>query len=534
METVENAKDTLEIDTKEQKSTETEETQESNDHEDTHTQLNDTSCNTSSTNLHAGKNQFNLDITHELSSATRQIACYGVNLFSEGIHFTKEILYKQQQNIQISSGDIDSNYEMIDEELKNIIPTDTDHIDGQIFLMKSDTRIQNRMTGLLMQIGIELPIQNWSWFDLLVTGILKCGTIKLINYIDRDLIGKLLLGLCWVIPPFIKHFFDTNISAYVSNIVIQTHAFICLLMIMFGIYDIISSLNKYDWKTSWLFSLILITFSVFFYLLFYSQNVFNALLCVVMIPLCWRFIRIKGGLLENTIHFALHNKKKLKEIYAKQYEQELYMNETEYVVDRVYDITDNVLSKKRKRRRCAFCALLLLWICFVLKFYGHVNHMMDGVDVFPLNYNNKIEDNVVAVETESVCSEEDVLCLWIVNQINLPQYLDIFREHGFESMELICSVNEDNLKVMEIVKQAHINLFLKFTKRTQCMLIYEDNLKVMEIVKQAHINLFLKFTKRTQCMLIYEDDAPKSDGMCDVKVPEQVLQGLNSNNTFIQ
>ena len=114
--------------------------------------------------------------------------------------------------------------------------------------MKSDTRIQNRIVGLLISIGIEVPIRDWTWFDILITGVLKCGTIKVINYFDTDLIGKILLGLCWIVPPFINHFFDENIDRFVSPIVIQIHAFCCLLMAIYAIYDVLTSLNQYDWK----------------------------------------------------------------------------------------------------------------------------------------------------------------------------------------------------------------------------------------------------------------------------------------------
>ena len=46
--------------------------------------------------------------------------------------------------------------------------------------------------------------------------------------------------------------------------------------------------------------------------------------------------------------------------------------------------------------------------------------------------------------------------------------MDIFREHGFDNMDLICSINEKNLELMGIYKQGHINSFTKFVKSDAC------------------------------------------------------------------
>ena len=244
----------------------------------------------------AGHNEFNLDI----SSATKQIASYGVHLFREGIERTKQMMLAEH-SAYAHSADISGDYEMIDNSLSRLIPEDTTHADGQQLLMRSDLRLRDRVLVLLIRIGIELPIRDWSWFDLFLTGLLKCGTIKIINYIDRDLIGKVLLGLCWVIPPFIhvctctrdapfanfirfcvicfieqhfplfffQHFFDANVERFVSKLVIQLHASCCLLMVVYGVYDVLTSFSKYDWKKSLLFSSILMALSTAYYLLFY-------------------------------------------------------------------------------------------------------------------------------------------------------------------------------------------------------------------------------------------------------------------------
>ena len=413
----------------------------------------------------AGTNEFNINITKQIASLSR----YGLDIFSESMEFTKQFLTKQEQ---IKYKEISKDYEIIDDSLKHMIPTDIDHNHGQILLMKSDTRIQNRITGLLISIGIELPIRDWSWFDILITGILKCGTIKIINYIDRDLIGKILLGLCWVIPPFITHFFDDSIDRFVSNIVIQIHSFVCLLMTLFGIYDIVTSLNKYDWKKSLLFSSILILFSLTFYLLFYSQNILNSLLCVVVIPFCWRFIRNKSNLNGYCGERAV-DKKRLKEIYTKQCDQELYMNECEYVVDRVHEITMEVLVRRRRRRWCSFCSLLVLWICFVLKFFGHLQYMTSQWNLNGFAVDDKrMEDARDGMDCDE--NDDDFLCIWLSDEVKLMEYFDVLREHGFDNMELICSLNYDNLRAMQICKQAHINLIIKYTKSKQCQSVQLD------------------------------------------------------------
>ena len=181
----------------------------------------------------AGKGEFNMNLSKELSDVTFQLACYGLVLFKDGIDYTRKILVSEQKRISDPNKEIDGNYEIIDDSLKHLIPNDIEHYEGQVLLMKSDTRIQERIVALLISIGIELPIKDWSWFDIFITGLLKCGTIKIINYIDRDLIGKILLGLCWIIPPFIAHFFDANINQFVSSIVIQIHSTICFLMSVF-------------------------------------------------------------------------------------------------------------------------------------------------------------------------------------------------------------------------------------------------------------------------------------------------------------
>ena len=166
------------------------------------------------------------------------------------------------------------------------------------------------------------------------------------------------MGLCWIIPPFIAHFFDKNIDKFVWNIIIQIHSNICLLMILYAIYDIVTSFNKYDWKKSLLFSIILIMFAASYYLLFYSQNVFNALLGVIAIPFCWIFIKRKGGLTRSEIKdkSLLFDEEKLKEIYKKLYDQELYMDETDYVIPKIYEIIQQVFKRKKQRRYCSFCS----------------------------------------------------------------------------------------------------------------------------------------------------------------------------------
>ena len=186
----------------------------------------------------------------------------------------------------------------------------------------------------------------------------------------------------------------------------------------------------------------------------------------MVIPFCWRFIRSKSNL-NGYYGEGMVDKKRLKEIYTKQCDQELYMNECEYVVDRVHEITMEVLVKRRRRRWCSFCSLMVLWICFVLKFVGHLQYMTSQWNLNGFAVGDKLmRDAEDATDCDG--NEDDFLCNWLTNEVTLMEYLDVFREHGFDNVNLICSMNYDNLKAMQIYKQAHINLVIKYTKGKQC------------------------------------------------------------------
>ena len=416
------------------------------------------------TQITAGHGEFfNTNMMREeISTATHHITSCGIQLFRDGVERTKQLLIQEHHEI---GKEIDPNYEIIDQSEAQQIPTDTVHAEGQRLLMESDQRIQSRITALLIFIGLELPVQDWSWFDLVITGLLKCGTIKMINCIDRDLIGKILLGLCWILPPFIGHFFDPDIEHLVSSTVIQIHSNCCLLMVLFAVYDTVTSATHYDWKRALLSSLFLVAFSAVFYVLFYSQNVFNAILCVVAIPYFWRLDSANDGM-------EMRDRASLKKIYSTHCQsKELYPDEVEFVAQRVFEITEEVLRKKKRRKRWTFGSMMVLWTCFVFKCCGHIQSMMPMYAPFE---NATAADPGTKEELRggnggNECDEGDVLCQWLLEEMKLNEYVDVFRDHGFDSMQLICSLDRSNLDAMGIYKQGHVNVLIQFTSSPRCI-----------------------------------------------------------------
>ena len=47
----------------------------------------------------AGKGEFNMNLSKELSDVTFQLACYGLVLFKDGIDYTRKILVSEQKRI---------------------------------------------------------------------------------------------------------------------------------------------------------------------------------------------------------------------------------------------------------------------------------------------------------------------------------------------------------------------------------------------------------------------------------------------------
>ena len=76
--------------------------------------------------ISAGRNEFNVNITQQLASVGR----YGLNIFNESMEYTKQLLMKQEE---MQYKEISKDYEIINNDsLKHMIPTDIDHIQGQI------------------------------------------------------------------------------------------------------------------------------------------------------------------------------------------------------------------------------------------------------------------------------------------------------------------------------------------------------------------------------------------------------------------
>ena len=63
-------------------------------------------------------------------------------------------------------------------------------------------------------------------------------------------------------------------------------------------------------------------------------------------------LMVEGQLINlNGINRTVYDKEKLKSLYIEQCAQELYINECEYVIDRVYEIMTEVFAKRKKRGR---------------------------------------------------------------------------------------------------------------------------------------------------------------------------------------
>ena len=67
------------------------------------------------------------------------------------------------------------------------------------------------------------------------------------------------------------------------------------------------------------------------------------------------------------------------------------------------------------------------------------------------------------------------VCEWLKYEMRLDEYVDVFYFHGFDTMDIICTITESNLNAMNIYKQGHVNKFLQYRK--DCCLHNSDNRK---------------------------------------------------------
>ena len=62
-------------------------------------------------------------------------------------------------------------------------------------------------------------------------------------------------------------------------------------------------------------------------------------------------------------------------------------------------------------------------------------------------------------------TEEEKVKKWLENTVKLPQYYQVFMEQGFEDLESIGHVTENNLKEMGIDKIGHRNKIIRYSRQ---------------------------------------------------------------------
>ena len=332
-------------------------------------------------------------------------------------------------------------------ESKSIMFNTMDQIMHFVKLQDKDYR----KIKILQRCKINIPIQERSKWELAWKGFLA-GTIFVVAQkagINQDSVSKILLGIFWILPPFIAHFFNQNVQQFTPDIIIECHSFICLLMVMYSMYIISISWNKYQWKYSLLFAFILAMLGGIYYVCFYSFNIWVNIFCIITMPICWlRLYHIQVTVSET--------EKELNILYDDEYYGTVCDDELKKeVIQLVLDELKHIKGQKFWRQSMVSIFFIALCICFSFKIYGRFTY--SNYKGWGMNYSNKLE-----VDCDNF--DDDFVCLWMKNELKLPQYIHVLDFNGFDNMELVCTINEDNLRNMGIDKQGHINKILKYTK----------------------------------------------------------------------
>ena len=70
---------------------------------------------------------------------------------------------------------------------------------------------------------------------------------------------------------------------------------------------------------------------------------------------------------------------------------------------------------------------------------------------------------------EATASEESQVKEWLTNEVKLPQYFEALKDDGFDDMESVQDVTEDDLKAIGIDKTGHRRKILKYAAKWRTM-----------------------------------------------------------------
>eukprot|EP01084_Bolivina_argentea_P154110 268670_1 len=299
---------------------------------------------------------------------------------------------------------------------------------------------------ILKQCGVNLPIHQRSMWDigkLILKSFAIGGLFVLIQKagVDKEFMAKIFLGLCWIVPQFIAHFFNADIEQFVYPIIIEFHTCACLLMGVYGMYVMLTSWNKYQWKYSISFAIILMLLSAIYYIIFYSFYVASNILGVISMPICWKWLyQIQVTVSKTDTQIAV------------MVEEEYYSldeKEKQYIVRDVSKELKKIKQQKINRQAFTTLNIVLLLVCFSFKIYSGLKHA---------NYMRFVwNENIINCD-----SVDDAVCYWIKEELKLVEYYSVLEHHGFDTMELVCTLTEENMKYMGIDKQGHINKIIGY------------------------------------------------------------------------
>ena len=70
---------------------------------------------------------------------------------------------------------------------------------------------------------------------------------------------------------------------------------------------------------------------------------------------------------------------------------------------------------------------------------------------------------------EATSAEESIVKQWLTNEVKLPQYFEALKNDGFDDMESVQDVTEDDLKAIGIDKTGHRRKILKYAAKLRTM-----------------------------------------------------------------
>ena len=83
-------------------------------------------------------------------------------------------------------------------------------------------------------------------------------------------------------------------------------------------------------------------------------------------------------------------------------------------------------------------------------------------------------------------TEEMKLKKWMEDEVKLPQYFELLKEDGFDDLESVLDVTEDDLKAMGIDKTGHRRKILKFVTKLKAKNNPQDSIP-SSMVQQGHV-----------------------------------------------